>query len=148
MNRLQTLRRPLACLALPLVLAFSAPQADAQRLAIGFGTHGHHGSINLSAGFAFGAPFCDQPVYRPPQPVWIPGHYQLVDRRVFVAGCVHQEYVPPVFEERLWRDACGRVHVERIQTCPATWRTVQGPGKWECITERIWIEGGWSKVAY
>ncbi len=152
MNAQLVLPRSLALVAIPFVLAFSAPQAQAQRIAIGFGNHGHHGSLNFSAGIVFGAPFCNPPIYSAPvhcapQPIWIPGHYQNVERRVYVPGCVRQEYVPPVFEERYWRDYCGRLHVERIQTCPATWRTVQDPGRFECVSERIWIEGSWTKVA-
>ncbi|MEO6708084.1 MAG: hypothetical protein ABI054_02400 [Planctomycetota bacterium] len=153
MNTLATIRRPLALLALPLVLAFSAPSAQAQKLSIGFGKHGHHGSINVSAGIRFGAPACNPPIYCAPvhcapQPVWVPGHYQNVERRVYVPGCTRQVYVPALYQDRVFRDYCGNTHVERVMTCPATWQTVQDPGRWECVNERVWIEGGWTRVAY
>ena len=152
MNAFSIVRRALVLSTLPLVLALSAPDAQAQRLSIGIGKHGHHGSINFSAGINFGLPLCNAPIrVTPPNcapPVWLPGHYENIERKVFVPGCVRQEYVPPVYEERYWRDYCGRVHVERIQTCPATWRTVQDPGTWKCVTERVWIEGSWLKHAY
>ena len=143
MNAFNILRRALLLAALPLVLALSAPRAEAQHLPIGFGKHGHHGLIHVSAGIVLGAPICTPPVYRAPQPVWDPGHYQDFERRVFVPGCIRQEYVAPVFENRYWRDYCGRLHVERVMVCAATWRTVQDPGTWRCITERVWIEGSW-----
>jgi hypothetical protein len=56
-------------------------------------------------------------------------------------------YVPAVYEERCWRDYAGRLHVERVRTAPAAWRTVQEPGRYECISERVWVEGRWTKVA-
>jgi hypothetical protein len=150
MNALTTLRRSLALLALPAVLAFLAPDAGAQRISIGIGKHGHKGGI--SAGITFGAPHCEPPVFCAPvhcapRPVWIPGHYENVERRVYVPGCARQVYVPAVYGDRTWRDYCGRLHVERVQTCPATWRTVQDPGHWQCVTERVWVEGSWTKVA-
>ncbi len=142
------LRRAFALAALPLVVAFVAPGAQAQQLRIGFGKQGHHGSIGVSAGIGFGAPVCSPPIrvqrpYCAPQPVWDPGHYQDVERRVFVPGCTRQEYVPAVFEERYWRDYCGRLHVERVEVRGAYWRTVQAPGTWKCVTERVWVEGNW-----
>ena len=142
------LRRAFALTALPLVVAFVAPAAQAQRVNIGFGTHGKRGSIGVSAGFNFGAPhgapaILVQPPHCAPQTVWDPGHYQNVERCVFVPGCLRQEYVPAIFEERCWRDYCGRVRVDRVEVRAAYWRTVQEPGRWKCVTERVWVEGSW-----
>ncbi|MBK8179930.1 MAG: hypothetical protein IPK67_13820 [Planctomycetes bacterium] len=145
------LRTPLArcaqaCLALPLVLALAAPEAQAQKISVGFGKHGRHVSVGIGVGF--GMPHCKPPVvvappHCPPPQVWVPGHYALVEKQVFVPGCVRQEYVPAVYETRTWRDYCGRLHVERIEVAPATWRTVKDPGTWRTVTERIWVEGRW-----
>jgi hypothetical protein len=150
MNTLRLVRRALPLFALPLVLALCAPTAQAQKLSIGFGKHGKHVSGRVSIGIGFGAPHCRPPVVVrpapcPPPAVWIPGHYALVERRVYVPGCQRQEYVPPVYENRTWRDYRGRLHVERIEVAPATWRTVQEPGTWQTVTERVWIEGAWRR---
>lgn len=150
MNRLL---RP-ALIAIPLLLALSAPTAQAQRLSIGLGHNGKHGGVQVSADLRFGyprhangpirvvAPRCE------PAPVWVPGHYQEVSRRIWVPGCVRQEYVPPVYEERRWRDYRGCWHVERVQIRPGTWRSVEEPGTWKVVCERIWVEGSWRKHAY
>src|SRR5690349_19714240 len=79
MNALNHLRRPLALLAVPALLACLAPDAAAQRISVGFAKHGHKGGI--SAGITFGAPICAPPVFRAPvhcapRSVWIPGHYE------------------------------------------------------------------------
>lgn len=148
MNAIHAIRHVLALAALPLVVALVTPTAEAQTVHIGFGKKLHHGSIGVSAGIVLGAPVCRPPVHAAPAPVWIPGHYQNIERRIYVPGCTRQEYVPPVFEERYWRDYCGQLHVERVQTCPAGWRTVQDPGTWKCVTERVWVEGSWRKHAY
>jgi hypothetical protein len=146
MKTLVVLRRPLTLLVLPLLLAFAAPSAAAQEFTIGFGKHGHHGSIGVSAGIFLGAPVC-APIHCAPKPIWIPGHYQIVERQVFVPGCTRKVFVPATYENRVWRDYCGQIQVVRVQTCPATWRIVQDPGRWQCVAERIWIEGSWTKVA-
>lgn len=141
-------------LALPLVLAFATPSAHAQKLVIGVGGHRGNASFGVSANFRFGQPrFTPSPirVVQPrcePAPLWVPGHYEVISRQVWIPGCIRQEYVPPVFEERQWRDYCGRLHIERIQISPATWRTVEAPGRWQSVSERAWIEGAWRKQAY
>lgn len=145
-------RRALALLAVPIVLALAAPAAEAQKISIGFGKHGHHGSIGVTAGFDFGRGNCRPPVvvappHCPPPAVFVPGHFALVEKQVYVPGCTRKEYVPAVFETRTWRDYCGRLHVERVQVAPATWRIVQDPGTWQTVTERVWIEGCWRNYA-
>ena len=142
---------------LALIAAFSlaAPAAMAQRLEIGFGKHGRHGSVGVHLGIGHArppivakckppiviAPPCPPPVH--PPMVWVPGHWALVEKQVYVPGCVRKEYVPPVYETRTWRDYAGRLHVERIEVAPATWRTVQDPGTWRTVSEQVWVEGRW-----
>lgn len=145
-----------ALLALPVVLAIAAPAAQAQELRIAIGKHGRHGSVSGEIviggrhGYERGAERCDPrivvraPAPRP-EPVWIPGHYENVERRVYVPGEIRREYVPPRYEERRYRDYRGQCHVERILVCDGYWRTVQDPGHWRCVTERVWVEGSWRK---
>ena len=149
MNRLI---RP-ALFALPLLLALTAAPAQAQRVVIGLGNHGHHGGVALSAAFSFGQPrYSNGPirVVQPrcePAPIWVPGHYEEVSRRVYTPGRVRQEYVPAVYEERHWRDYRGCWHIHRVMTCAATWRTIEEPGAWQVVCERVWVEGSWRKYA-
>jgi hypothetical protein len=143
----------LTLLALPFALILSAPQAQAQRFVIGVGGHSSNSKFGVSAQFRFGQPRYGNPpiIVAPPRceaaPVWVPGHYELVSRKVWQPGRLRQEYVPAVYRERHWRDYRGNWHVERVQTCAATWRTVEEPGTWQLIDERIWIEGSWRKYA-
>lgn len=138
MKAIQFPRRLLAVAAIAMAIAAGAPNAEAQSVGIGFKKHGKHGSI----GIVIGSPVRHAP-YCPPAPLWIPGHYQNVERRVFVPGRTRQEFVPAVYEDRYYRDYCGNLRLQRVLVTPACWRTVEDPGTWQCVTERVWVEGAW-----
>ena len=71
--------------------------------------------------------------------VWVPGHYELVQRRVWVPGAYRQVWVPPVYETRY--DYFGRPF--QVLIMPGHHVTVQDPGHWEYRDERVWRDPHW-----
>jgi hypothetical protein len=68
---------------------------------------------------------------------WVPGHYDVVTRRVWVPGA-HETVWQPA--EWGWRhDACGG-HV-RYLVRPAGYVTIHHPGHWDYVQERVWVPG-------
>jgi hypothetical protein len=125
--------------ALPLiaiVLGFAAP-ADASD--VGIQLHGKKGSIAVHIGNGgYG--------YRPaPRPVgysqreWVPGHYEVVQDRVWVAGREEKVWVEPVYQ---WHyDPCGRA--TRVCVQEGYWKVVCTPGHYETCPRQMWVEGYW-----
>jgi len=71
--------------------------------------------------------------------VWVPGHYETVQRRVWVPGARRQVWVPPVYETRY--DWLG--HPYQVLVAPGHHVTVQDPGHWVYRDERVWREPRW-----
>jgi hypothetical protein len=68
--------------------------------------------------------------------VWIPGHYEVVQRKTWVPGATRQVWVPPVYETRY--DWCGRAYTVLVSA--GYHRTIQDPGHWEYRNVQVWQE--------
>ncbi len=75
-----------------------------------------------------------------PRPTWVPGHFELVKRKVWIRGECRRIWLPAVFETRI--GPCGRpIRVLRVA---AHWTTVEDPGHFEDRCERVWVAGQWA----
>ncbi len=73
-------------------------------------------------------------------PVFVPGHYETVERRVWIPETKEKIWVEPIYETRY--DSCGRPY--RVLVCDGTWRVVVHPGHYETRCERVYVDGGWA----
>ena len=109
------------------LLCALAPASDAQRVHAS-GHYGSYGSYRYA------------PRYESSR-VWIPGGYEMVNERVWVAGRVERVWVDPVFELRI--GTCGERF--RVLVCAGHWSTVQHPGHYEVRRVRVHVPGHWEK---
>ena len=134
-------RLPRILLTLALVTgASSTAQAQEWRLSLGKRL-GHGGEIRLDLA-SHGAPFRDwrRPTREKPcAPA--PGHYEVIEERVWVEGCWERVWVPDRYDT--WVDSCGRTH--RRLVCAGHYETVRGPGHYETRTRRVWVQGGYPR---
>jgi hypothetical protein len=71
--------------------------------------------------------------------IWVPGGYETVRQRVWVAGRTERVWVEPAFEWRI--GPCGaRV---RVQLAAGHWRTIHHPGHYELRPVRVYRPGYW-----
>ena len=70
---------------------------------------------------------------------WVRGHYDTVEKRVWIPGCRERVWQPA--EYRIRRDRCG--HRVRVLVRRAGYRVIETPGRWETHCERIWHPGHW-----
>ena len=71
---------------------------------------------------------------------WVPGHYEVVERSVWVGGGTRRTWVPAVYETRY--DGCGRAY--RVLLRDGYWRQVALPGRYERRPVRVWVPGRWA----
>lgn len=115
------------------LLATLAPVSLADGFGIAFGRGGF--SIGFSSGPVWSPP-CPPP---PPPPRWVPGHYEIVSRPVYLAGCEDRLWVPARYG---WlRDRYGRAFWGCIE--PGHFLLTRQPGHYENRDVRVWVEGGW-----
>lgn len=129
------------CIAFAAV-AFAALAGDSQ--AQGFGLTfkkdlGHGSAIQVSLGN-----------YCKPAPVrrlihsghWVPGHYETVERQVWIPGTCEKLWIEPCYETRY--DSCGRPY--RVLVAAGHWTTVETPGHYEIRCVQVWVEGCWEPI--
>jgi len=144
----------LSVLAVCLALASDAAAGSSKH---GSGKSSKHASVSVgfSKDFGFKQPapthgpehghFAPPPHHAPPgyyaptPRLWVPGHYEVVWQKVWVAGVERRVWVEPVFELRY--DSCGRA----FQFCAAGghWETVCEPGHYETRDVQVWTPGHW-----
>ena len=78
--------------------------------------------------------------YRAPRQTWIAGHYEFVNRDVWIPGRIERVYVEPIFETR-W-NACGLA--VRVVIREGYFRDVRRHGHFISRSVRTWIPGQWS----
>jgi hypothetical protein len=128
--------KTLATLPLVALVLALAPRADASDF--GIQLHGKKGSIAVHIGDGHGYA---HPAPRPVamQHVWVPGHFETVQDRVWVEGRSERVWVEPVYQ---WHyDACGRA--TRVCVQQGYFDTVCTPGHYETCARQVWIEGCW-----
>jgi hypothetical protein len=79
--------------------------------------------------------------YRPaPRRQWMPGHYEWVNRRVWISQRIERVWMQPVYE---WRSdyRCGR---RRVLVQPGYWREIVHPGHYEMRRTQVWRSGCWT----
>ena len=81
-----------------------------------------------------------RPVYSP-RSVWIPGRYEIRERRVWVDGGFDRVWVEPEFGLRL--DDCG-LEV-RFLLRRGYWKNGRRPGHYELRREKVWVPGHWRR---
>jgi hypothetical protein len=133
----RTTQRTFLSIALAIVCA---PAALADGFGIAFGGLFHHGAfgIGISTGPLW-SPVAAAPCPPVPPRRWIPGHYEIVVRPVFVAGCEERMWVPAEYG---WvRARWGRA----VWTCvsPGHYEVVRRPGRYENREIRVWVDGCW-----
>jgi len=114
-------------LALALALA-AAPAAHAGDLSFGVVLGGDHGRLAVGYGKGYGS-------YRRCAPVRAAGHYETIERRVWVPGEREKVWIDPVYETRY--DHCGRPY--SVMVCPGRWTVRVHPAHYETRCERVWV---------
>jgi len=71
---------------------------------------------------------------------WIPGRFENVRKRVWVAGGVRRQWIPDRYETR-YRE-CGTTY--RVLVQAGHWTYVEEPGRWSTRVVRVWRPGHWS----
>jgi hypothetical protein len=105
--------------------------ARAQGLQISFGEHGGHRAFGVGLWL---------PAPRPePRRVWVPGHYETAEQRVWVAGGERREWIPPRYETRY--DECGRPYSVLVRQ--GAWKVERANGHFEVRPVTVWVEGYW-----
>lgn len=128
--------KPLMLLTLMGALAAPAAAGD---LSIDFGfRHARHGNgISIAVGYRNGHRVERNRHRHNDHCQYVPGHYEVVQKQVWVPGGLRKEYRPARWG---WRyDACGRR--VRVLVRPAGYVMVQVPGHWDYVQERIWVAG-------
>lgn len=122
---------------LPLALVFCAtslaPDARAGDVSVSFQKHGKHGSFGISIGNRHAQP----PRHYAPRREWVPGHYETIGERIWVAAREDRIWVEPLFETHY--DPCGRA----TQVCVRAgyWTTVCVPAHYENRQRQVWCAG-------
>ena len=141
-----------------LAFAYLAPPASAQRsVQVGLGYDSRtsqaaldlrvsHGSVSARRGLrgrrgyrTGGAPYAGYARAHAPRRIYVPGRYECVTKKVWVAGATHREWCPPVYETRC--DLFGNPYRALVQA--GYYRTVQEPGFWDHQSERVWVSAHW-----
>ncbi len=129
-------RIPIAVATLTAALLLFGGQAEAQKRRQ-VTTYGGRG-IQRDAGYHQRR----APVRIAPQPRrhWVPGHYEWVDRRIWIPGRTERVWMQPVYE---WRyDWCGNQY--QVMVRAGYWRDVCHPGHYEWRKERVYRPGYWT----
>ena len=122
-------------LALGLFVTLGAAgTARAQSVNLSFDKQTRHGAFSIG----LSAPLTSE--CRPaPRRVWVPGHFQEVERKVWVEGVERRVWVEPVYATRY--DDCGRPVSVLVRQ--GFWDTVCDPGHFETRVVRVWVDGFW-----
>ena len=73
-------------------------------------------------------------------PVWVPGHFELVERRVWIPATRKKVWIRPSYKIRY--DACGRGFKTHVG---GRWTIQTTPGHFETRSERVWVPGRYEK---
>jgi hypothetical protein len=125
-------------LAAVLALVVAVPAANAQGPAASYGRRPAQRFLSPT----FGVPYVARRRPLSLRRLWVPGHLQRVQRRVWVEGEAVRRWTPPVFETRL--DGCGRP--VRVLVQGGCWTVAHQPGHFETRWVEIWIDGHWKTV--
>jgi len=134
--------------ALPLALALlAAPAAHASDLSVGLVLGGEHGQVELSyggRGYGYGhrpsvVRGCALHRHCYPTRIFIPGHYETVERSVWIPATREKVWVDAVYATR--HDPCGRPY--RVLVCEGRWTVRVHPGHYETRCERVFVPGGY-----
>ncbi len=71
--------------------------------------------------------------------VWVPGRYELVQKRVWIPGAMRQVWMPARYETHY--DHCGQPYSVLIS--PGRYECITDPGHWEYRDERGWRDPHW-----
>jgi hypothetical protein len=81
-----------------------------------------------------------QPAPRRARRHYVPGHYEVRTRQVWVPGTVTRVWVEPVYRQiRIGRRGTIRICVRR-----GYFENVRSPGHYELRRERVWVPGHWT----
>jgi len=122
----------LLALGLFATLGIAGP-ARAQSVHLSYGKQTQRGGFSLS----LSAPLAGACA---PARVWVPGHVREEQRRVWVEGTEHRQWVPPAYATRF--DECGRPY--SVLAREGYWSTVRDPGHFELRTVSVWVDGYWT----
>ncbi len=131
---------PIAVLLLTAATFFVGGSAAAQKSPVSYaGGPGPTAPVHIGGyGDRYGHGIRVRP--RPaPRRIWVPGHYELVMKQVWVPGWTEKIWVEPVYE---WRDDYRRGPY-RVLIRPGHWRDVYHPGHYEMQRVRVWRPGYW-----
>jgi hypothetical protein len=123
-------------LALASFLALIAAPAAAGDVGFRIGIGVQHKGVRVNIGVGKQAP---APQYRHRHRVWVPGHYEIVQTRVWVPAYTHKVWRPA--EYRYVRGRRG--HQVRYLVRPAHWETVRVAGHWDYRSQKVWRPGHW-----
>ena len=134
-------RKNISLALLVAAIAFVAvPQVSGQGLLnFSFGKHSRHSSFNISFGIPLGHRHAVRHVHRSFCKKLLPGHYELRNQQVWVAGCDRRQWVPAVYSTRY--DSCGRPVQVLVRN--GYWTTVGTPGYYRTEQRRVFIPGRW-----
>jgi len=119
------------------LLALATPQANAGDIDLGFGFGFHNRHVNVALGFrTHHRHHRYRRAYRCTR-YWVPGHYEVVERRVYVPGYQRRIYEPARYGFRI--DACGFRVRYRIRA--GGYRIIRTPGHYEIRRERVYYPG-------
>ncbi|MBI3817393.1 MAG: hypothetical protein HY286_01785 [Planctomycetes bacterium] len=125
--------------AIALAITALGGAATAQNIQIGFGNFGH-GKFNIGASLQFGNRGVVREVREREfrrREIYIPAHYEIVSRQIWIEGCFRDVWVEPVYDFR--RDACG--NLIRVVARAGYWTRVQDAGHYETVRENVWVDG-------
>jgi len=69
--------------------------------------------------------------------VWVPGHHETRERRVFVPGRREKVWIDPVYVDGF--DSCGQPIRRLVRD--GYWDVVQHPGHYETRRQAVWVPG-------
>ena len=79
--------------------------------------------------------------YYEPRQCWVPGHYQIVQERVWIPGETRKIWVPAKY---CWKWRNGRKVKVRVRDGYYRYENVDG--HYETVKKKIWVEGYWKVV--
>lgn len=138
-------------LALASLLALAAPAVDAGDVGFRIGIGIQHKGVNVRVGVGNTGPRAKHAPAPAPRPkvryrrhrhhrhhrVWVPGHYEVVQTKVWVPAYTRKVWRPAQYGHR--RDRCGfRV---RYLVRPGYWETIYVPGHWDYRSQKVWRPG-------
>jgi hypothetical protein len=126
-------------LVLASLLALAAPQAAAGDSGFRFGLKVKHKGVSVNVGVGKHAPKPKQVTRRRHRHnrVWVPGHYETVQSKVWVPAYTHKVRRPAQYGYR--RDRCG--YRVRYIVRPAHWKTVRVAAHWDYRSQTVWRPG-------